>query len=130
MCGFSSSSQFTLYIWTTNLQILVWCSEFHVTAIHCTKLSIVTCHPQGRHCLFRIYSSDLQISYPYSTPSSEIPSAVVDKPLGAAQGTNETDSMPDEHYLYSLKDFQPFESKTYRGEFFRARHIEVNSPCN
>lgn len=31
----------------------------------------------------------------------------------AIQGVDEPDL--DEHYLYSLKDFQPFQSKTYHG---------------
>ena len=51
-----------------------------------------------------------QISHPFPTPSSEIPSAKV------TEGTDKADGMPDDHYLYSLKDFQPFESNTYRGK--------------
>lgn len=34
--------------------------------------------------------------------------------LGGAH--DEVDGMPNEHFLYSLKDFQPFESNTYRGK--------------
>lgn len=47
--------------------------------------------------------------------------AVTTKPLGsepppaAAGSAGMAAEMPDEHYLYSLKDFQPFESSTYLG---------------
>ena len=41
-------------------------------------------------------------------------------PDGAASrvqpDSDDPDGMPNEHYLYSLKDFQPFESTTYRGK--------------
>lgn len=77
-------------------------------------------------CLF-------QISHPYPAPLSEIATAKITPPLQSAKQTaaketaatdpvtitakpDESDGMPDEHYLYSLKDFQPFQSTTYFGE--------------
>ncbi len=36
-------------------------------------------------------------------------------PPSAQVGQDEMDGDIDEHFLYSLKDFQPFESTTYRG---------------
>ena len=82
-------------------------------------------------CTFSFISlcthTHLQISHPYPTPHSEIATAKVVDPLTAAkpsdpvaiqgQGQEEqSDGMPDEHYLYSLKDFQPFQSTAYFGE--------------
>lgn len=80
-------------------------------------------------------SPHLQVSHPFPTPSSEISSAKVGtaasqaaapaSALQPADGEDQPDGpgvdipdrpMPDEHYLFSLKDFQPFESVTYRGE--------------
>ena len=61
------------------------------------------------------------MSTPFITPSSEIP-----KPLGTGTGPgtankDEPDrgagglTALDEHYVYSLKDFQAFNSSTYQG---------------
>lgn len=59
------------------------------------------------HCFFV-----LQVNTPYATPMSEVQKGA-DSGSG---GHEETDSPTiDHHYVYSLRDFQPFESTTYQG---------------
>lgn len=53
----------------------------------------------------------LQVNTPYATPMSE-----VQKSADSAVGHEQIDSPTiDQHYVYSLRDFQPFESATYQG---------------
>lgn len=44
--------------------------------------------------------------------------------MTAPDGDDEADSPHiDQHYVYSLKDFQPFESGTYRGRHNRIMYV-------
>ena len=60
----------------------------------------------------RISSHWLQVNTPYATPMSE-----VQKSADSASGGHEEPDSPaiNQHYVYSLRDFQPFESATYQG---------------
>lgn len=40
---------------------------------------------------------------------------------------DEVDCMPNEHFLYSLKDFQPFESHTYRGKLLNLKMFQSSA---
>jgi hypothetical protein len=56
-----------------------------------------------------------QVKTPYATPMSEV-QKTADSAAAASGGHEEPDSPAiDQHYVYSLRDFQPFESATYQG---------------
>ena len=56
---------------------------------------------------------------PYATPMSEVQKSADSAAAASASasgGHEEPDSPAiDQHYVYSLRDFQPFESATYQG---------------
>lgn len=115
-----------------------WHRPIKVTAIVCV------CVNNCVACLLLLLLS--QISYSSAAPLSEIPSAKVDRdqssqttvetakapPQGAKSGdtkpevtaaipitagVEDHDAILDGHFLYSMKDFQPFQSKTYYGKY-------------
>ena len=66
----------------------------------------------GRVLLTPLHFTALQVRTPYATPMSEM--------SATATSGEQTDSPHiDQHYVYSLRDFQPFESGTYQGRIKR-----------